>query len=110
MTVFLFVPPSHQNDLLTGWRGLVLMGCTIMAVAALAFIPQPGQLGALLADWFGRLSYPIYLLHPIAYWGIAAKLSQDDATRIAITLAATTVLSVAVHQLIERPILSRRLQ
>lgn len=63
------------TELLKGWTGLLLMSTTMAAITAAAFCAEPKGHLLFAARWLGRLSYSIYLLHPIVYKGIAAKPS-----------------------------------
>lgn len=84
-------------ELLTGWLGLGLMLATIGLVALVIILPQPPKW---LAHWFGELSYPVYLIHPLTmHFGVWQS--------IVITLLAAFVVNV----LVERPLrrLGRRI-
>ncbi|MBJ3785051.1 acyltransferase family protein [Devosia sediminis] len=97
---FLFVP-LQDSTILTGWIGLLLCMATIFGITAVAFLPEPRGPFRLVAEWVGRMSYPVYLLHPVVYFYVA-KL-PEAGFHLPLTIAATFVLSEVVHRFIERP-------
>ena len=78
--------------------------CTIVGLFALARSEH-----ASTQRWLrrlGDLSYPIYLLHPIAWLLSRALLPRDASAAVALlaALASTLVLAFIVHRYYERPI------
>lgn len=105
------VPAETITDTLSGATGAALCVLTIALIGSVAFLPEPTGVLLHVARWFGRMSYPVYLMHPIAY-GLVLRHAGDlgSGVRIAITIAVTITVSEAVNRLIERPTLrvSRR--
>ncbi len=99
---FFLFRANNPTDYLKGSPGLLLMGSTMLVVAATAFTKEPEGVLHQFAKWAGKLSYPIYLLHPIIYLGVVRDLGNGAVTRIAITIVLTTALSVVVHEKIEK--------
>lgn len=93
--------PSNSEAILTGLVGAALVLATIVLVAGIAFLPEPKGSFRDVAEWVGRLSYPIYLLHPIVYH-YAAKIPVAE-THIPVTFLVTVALSDLVNRAIERP-------
>lgn len=100
LTLSLFVVAPRETPMAQGWE-LVMTGGCLLLVAAVAFLPEPQGALRSLAEWFGRMSYPVYLLHPLVYH-FASKLPLAE-TRIPITMLASLVLSDLVNRSIERP-------
>lgn len=104
---FISISVTTTVDLLVGWVGFALTLATFGWVVAVAFMPEPKALLRPAAIWLGRMSYPIYLIHPLAYM-VAVKLlpGGESATRIAATIALTVIASELVNRYIERPAIS----
>lgn len=101
---FAVVEAPTSVDLLIGWRGALLTLATIILITAVAFMPEPAGLVDPIAQWFGRMSYPIYLTHPLAYIWVSQNITgAGSSTRLVITVAITVALSEVVHRGIERP-------
>lgn len=104
---FLGISVEHAPELLTGWKGLLLMSSTMAAVTAIAFMSEPKGMLHLVAQWLGRLSYPIYLLHPLVYV-LSQRLLGGSAERIMATTVLTFALSAIVYAKVEKPFLKMR--
>lgn len=100
---FFIVAPDTTVGLLTGWTGLTFMVCTLLFVAAVAFMREP--LGSTLsfAKWAGEVSYPVYLLHPIVYGFLTRNLTMSTWARIVTAVLLTLLLSTVINRAIERP-------
>ncbi|CCF20858.1 putative Cellulose-binding, family II [Pseudorhizobium banfieldiae] len=100
---FFFVQVDNDISLLTGWEGALLMSSTLLMISSVAFAKEPSGHTLWVAQWLGRLSYPIYLLHPIMYLGIVSPLVKDNPSlRIGLTVITTLAFSTLVHHIIER--------
>ncbi|MBL0934851.1 MAG: acyltransferase [Rhizobiaceae bacterium] len=101
---FVIISVATTVDLLVGWVGFILTLATVGLVVAVAFMPEPKAMLRPVAIWLGRMSYPIYLIHPLAYM-VTLKLlpSGGSAAQIATTLIITVVASELVNRYIERP-------
>jgi peptidoglycan/LPS O-acetylase OafA/YrhL len=78
--------------------------CTIVGLFALSHSKHAGT-----QRWLrrlGDLSYPIYLLHPIAWLCARALLPPDASASLALiaALAGTLLMAFVVHRYYERPI------
>lgn len=102
LTPFLWIQVDAPTDMLKGWIGLTLMGSTMLVVMATAFVREPQGLTLYLARWLGRLSYSVYLLHPIVYLGFVSPMLTDSTARISATIVITVALSVLVYQFVEQ--------
>jgi peptidoglycan/LPS O-acetylase OafA/YrhL len=89
----------------------IAAGFAVVLIALRPFDPAVGRLfGASLLRWYGIRCYSMYLLHwPIAKI-VGGFLLTEDRERpavallsIALTLAATTLLTIPFHRWIERP-------
>ena len=83
---------------------------TALVVASLAL--RAGGSGALESAplrFVGRVSYPLYLIHPIARGFAAAAIAPGGALREALCLAGGLALSLAfayaLHRLVEKPLI-----
>lgn len=106
IVTFVSIQVEQVNDLVTGWTGVVLMISVMLAITAIAFIREPTGTLHSIALWLGRLSYPIYLLHPIVYSHLTPKMASWSVARIAVTVAATVVISALVYKTVEKPLMN----
>lgn len=104
---FFTISAEYAPELLTGWKGLLFMSSTLAAVTAIAFMSEPKGVLHLAAQWLGRLSYPIYLLHPLVYW-LVKRLPVGPAEKIILTTVATFALSAIVYEKVEKRFLKKR--
>lgn len=99
---FLFVRTDTTLQLLTGNKGALLLASAFAIIAGAAFLPEPKGWLKSVAVRIGVLSYPVYLIHPVAdvvlrgvipkgYWHVAA------------VFVLTVVASIVVSRYIERP-------
>ncbi|MDH4377128.1 MAG: acyltransferase [Ramlibacter sp.] len=105
--------PTPGQELL-GWRGLMIpLACALVVwVSAQVRVERPFALA--LADLLGRLTYGVYLIHPLVYFGFAwfvwpgaqAAVAGQQALGLGIALAAgwvTCVLATQGFRWIEAP-------
>lgn len=93
--------PADSETILTGIVGAGLTLAALAFVCGVAFMHEPRGVFRDFAEWIGRLSYPVYLLHPIVYHFVA-KFPLAEV-HILGTLFATLALSDVVNRVVERP-------
>lgn len=103
MMPFAIVSPDTTVGLLTGWTGFMFMACTLVLVAAVAFMREPFGKTLSFAVWAGAVRYPVYLLHPIVYGFLARNLAVPAWSRIVAAVTLTLVLCAVISRFIERP-------
>lgn len=99
---FMLLQEETVADLLIGWTGLILTTSTILLVAGVAFMPEPRGAVQIMASWVGRISYPVYLLHPIAYGIVGRYTGLDGIWHIAAAIIATIILADIVNRQLEQ--------
>ncbi len=100
---FLLIDAEHPIDLLLGWRGLALTAATVAFVCAAVYLREPTGYAREAAKIVGALSYPIYLLHPLAYLAIEKLGVAGTWPKLAAATALTIVLSLIVWRVVEVP-------
>lgn len=100
---FLLIDATHPVDLLTDWRGLVLTAATIAFVAGAVYLKEPGGYARTVAQMVGALSYPIYLLHPLAYLAAGKLGIVSTWPRLLLATCLTVLVSMLVQRLLETP-------
>ena len=93
--MFIFVPRDHAA-ILSGGLGITLTLLTIVFVIGTVFLPEPAGLARVVAAWIGRISYPVYLLHPLIYGIYGQKLAGPWA------VVGSIVLSLIISDLVSR--------
>lgn len=93
----------------TGWRWAAYSVLAIGIVGAVSLIPGalPGVLHAALS-WLGRVSYSVYLLHPIV-WGVTSgvlSLLDLDIPRVAVALPASLLAADVIYRFLEAPMVT----
>lgn len=75
-------------------------------VALFAFTRPAGQGARGFMCELGELSYPVYLLHPLAWHLCSSWLPQRTpaTTALAVSVVTTLALSIAAHRCYERPL------
>ena len=101
---FLLVSADNSLNLISGWRGALLMAATLLLVFAAIFSPAGGDRFRRLATWFGNLSYAVYLLHPLVYLWLKETPIPAGAPRIVATVAVTVLAAWIVFVVLENPI------
>jgi len=107
---------------LLGWRGLLIPLACALAVWVSGQVRVEGPRALALADLLGRLTYGVYLIHPLVYFGLAwfvwpgaqAAAAAHLGVGLAIAGSAgliTCVLATQGYRWIESPLqaLARRL-
>lgn len=88
----------------------MLIPSTLIVFACLALTPVARGLNAPLAQWLGRISFPLYLVHaPILYTLVARPAVETDAPTLLLFLlflAVSLAVATAFATLIEEPSLS----
>lgn len=97
----------HSEDNLVGVYGVVLS----LSAAALALcsigLPMPG-FASTVADALGRLSYGVYLIHPLAFGVVSRLLSKQPTIVVAlITIAVSSAAALVLERYYEAPARSR---
>lgn len=90
---------------------LVLVVVSAVFGVVLFAVPDTGLLSNRLGDFFGQISYSLYLLHVPVMWAVR-KVSLPDTVRFALFLVLSIVLAAIVFRAFERPaqrLLRRRL-
>lgn len=100
---FLLIEATHPIELLVGWRGLVLTAATIALVGAAVYLREPEGYARQLARTIGALSYPIYLLHPLAYLAVGKLGIVSTWPRLLVATGLTILVSLLVLRLLEAP-------
>ncbi|WP_165402028.1 acyltransferase family protein [Rhizobium leguminosarum] len=100
---FILLPGSASIDLLRGWQGFTLAMATIILVGAAAFVREPSGRLLQLSEWIGKLSYPIYLLHPIVFVFVRDHGTPTSTLRIVLTLTGTFSAAYLVNRFVEEP-------
>ncbi len=100
---FVLIDAAHPIDLLVGWRGIVLIGATIAFVVGAVYLVEPTGLARTIARAIGALSYPIYLLHPLAYLAVGKLGIVAAWPRLLAATCLTVLVSMVVMRWIETP-------
>ena len=100
---FLLIEATYPINLLTGWRGLVLTFATIAFVGGAIYLSEPVGYTRIAARIVGALSYPIYLLHPLAYLAVGKFGITSSWPRLALATWLTLLLALLVQRLVETP-------
>jgi len=96
----LFVlPGASDDDVLLGFRGVVDMALTVLVVGGFFWSTT---VGATICEFFGDISYGLYLLHPLV-WQTLLKLHCSLPMRIALTMPLAIVSAWIVLRIYERP-------
>jgi peptidoglycan/LPS O-acetylase OafA/YrhL len=89
----------HTEEDLTGIIGWTLSICTVLATAGAAGIGF-NRIGTVISEYFGKMSYGVYLIHPLVY-AVVRKL-VPTSTGWPILLATSVVLcSIGLALLVE---------
>lgn len=108
MFLLIMLPLAVVNtkDNLTGITGMILSLCAAAAVLSSSGIGISGM-GSAIADYLGRMSYGLYLIHPILYFGgirLAPGLGESPVLFATLIVVASGVLALAVETNFEVPI------
>jgi peptidoglycan/LPS O-acetylase OafA/YrhL len=97
-------PGSGFEQVLLGARGLFLTLLSMALVAAFYWSPT-SRLGAAISQFFGDISYGLYLLHPLVWAAILRYFPPMSAPgRIASTITIATAAAWLSLRLYERPV------
>jgi exopolysaccharide production protein ExoZ len=100
---FLLVRVAHPIELLVGWRGMLLTAATIACIGGAVYLREPTGWARPIAKAIGGLSYPIYLLHPLAYLAASKLGIVSTWPRLLLAMALTLLFSLLVQRLVEIP-------
>lgn len=97
----------HDEGNLIGVSGVVLS----LSAAALALcssgLPMPG-LASTVADALGKLSYGVYLIHPLAFGVVNRLLTKQPTVVVALTtIALSSIAALALERYYEAPVRAR---
>jgi peptidoglycan/LPS O-acetylase OafA/YrhL len=96
-------PGSSFESVVLGARGVVLTLLSLAIVAAFFWSPV-NRFGAATSQFFGDISYGLYLIHPLAWQGIARYLPpMSTAAHIALTLGLATAAAWLSLRFYETP-------
>lgn len=100
----LLIPHQVATSVLTWPKGAIYLVTTLGLVAVGAFMSQPSGVAGWLAKWLGRLSYGIYLLHPLVNLALV-KLGFLSApfAFICLSLGLTFIFSILSFNFLEDP-------
>ncbi len=86
------------------WRDARVFVAVSLIFAIIVFlVPKDSPvLANRLGDFFGQISYSLYLLHVPVMWAVR-KLTLDDTLRFVIFLAASVAVATISFQFFERP-------
>lgn len=103
--LFLF-PGAIDEDVLLGVRGLGYTVLTVVIVGAFFWSPT-FSLGAKVSQFFGDISYGLYLLHPIAWTSTQRDLpAMTPVVHILVTLGLSVAAAWLSLKFYERPLRS----
>lgn len=95
-------------ELLCGWNRVILSLLSVIICAA--FFAQKGSFSGkthLILSWLGRISYSIYLLHPLVFRATNALFSKmeidDSQLLVGTAFTATLLVGWAVFEWFEKP-------
>jgi len=100
---FIFYLPEKSLGILTGYTGVILFLATLILVGSASILPEGNSFFQLFARQLGRLSYSIYLTHPIVYAVIRKAEHWSPFVIISITTVVTIILSYIVYFILENP-------
>jgi peptidoglycan/LPS O-acetylase OafA/YrhL len=101
---FFLIGIDNTLELLVGWKGGLLMASTLGLVLSTAFVREDGKLFRMLADLLGKMSYSIYLLHPLVYAGLRKMHFPAGFPIMLATIVLSFAAAIIVYKLVENPI------
>lgn len=96
---------ATELQLVTGWRRVVLVAASLAFVGLAARIELNGAM-AQVAALFGGLSYPLYLIHPIVFFGVRGHVEMAVPVVLWL-LAFTVVLAIVTDRWLDTPVQRR---
>lgn len=107
LVVFLIPLASINGEHnLTGPTGIGLSLCAAALVLAAGAVPIAGA-GARLADYLGKMSYGVYLIHPFAYMALKNSFPPGQPLLFAaLVLALSAGLALVSERFLEAPVMA----
>ena len=93
---------TQELDLVLGLRRIFLVFFSVILVWAFAQWAAAG-IGESIADLCGGMSYPLYLIHPLAYFGAASILPLNLITAMVVFGCACAAV-ITVDLFLDRPL------
>ena len=111
VSLLLLLMPSAPGPELLGGRGAVLFTAVFVAVFFSGKVRLEGRTAA-LAEWFGDVTFGLYLLHPILVFGLLWFVAPDATTwsvparclLLVSLMAVAATLAVLSERRLERPL------
>jgi peptidoglycan/LPS O-acetylase OafA/YrhL len=105
-----FNPTAPGFRVAAAWYYLPYSLAAALVVCALALrAPGSGWLESAPMRFVGRVSYPLYLLHPLGLAAAAIVVAPGglvtELVYLAVGLVASLVLAYAIHRLVEKPLI-----
>ena len=99
---------ATELELVTGWRRVILVSLSIAIVAVLGQVPVSGFTLYRICNLMGGVSYPLYLVHPIVFFGLRGFIDTSVMAwwlaLIVIALAAALIANYYIDSIIQRRI------
>ncbi len=101
---FLFLRTEGPVQLLHGMVGLTLMISTLTVVIGFALLPRFDDKLRAVSIEAGKLSYSVYLLHPLVYRSLQKIDGLGSVPRIGLTFFLTLIFSAIIYRIVENPV------
>ena len=103
----LFAANTSELQLVTGWRRALLVAISIGLVGLSGKLEVTGRAVG-VCSLFAGLSYPLYLIHPLIYFGAKSRVSASPWLLLGLLFFAA-VMAVLIDRWVDDPI-QRRLK
>ncbi len=99
------VAPGHYGD-------IIGVGLTLVASPAIVWLASKARLGpsaAAVADWAGRLSFPVYILHRPLLWLLGPRVALITDSRLALLVEIVCIVGISSVALVifDEPVRAR---
>lgn len=98
---------ATELELASGWRRPLLIAASL-AIFCMFIAHQSTKL-ATISQLAGRVSYPLYLIHPIIYFGLVSKIATDSFWKVVILGVASIAVAAFIDIFFDQPV-QKRLQ